>query len=245
MSDDLARQCAQLIKNAKSIVALTGAGISTSAGIPDFRGPQGLYVTRQYDPETVFDIDYFLQDPKPFFDFARDFVQLEEKIKPTLTHYFLAKLEQLDTFKGVITQNIDALHHKAGSHKVYEIHGTIWSSTCMNCSRKYSYDEMKTKIKKESIALCTCTGVIKPDIVFFGENVHHLQESADLAEQADLFFVIGSSCVVYPAAMIPKCCYGKIVIVNKGEVALRLNNIALNVQEDTDQFFAQVQKYLF
>src|SRR3989338_5487015 len=92
--NELAEQCARLISESNAIVVLTGAGISTGAGIPDFRGPQGLYVTKQYDPDTIFDIDYFYKDQKPFFGFARDFITLESKLKPTYAHYFLAALEE-------------------------------------------------------------------------------------------------------------------------------------------------------
>src|SRR5436190_6299453 len=122
--------CAKLIEEAESIGVLTGAGISTNAGIPDFRGPNGLYVTRRYDPDTVFDINYFLMDPEPFYEFARDFVNLEKTIQPTFTHKFLASLEETGKLKGVVTQNIDALHHKAGSKNVYEMHGSFWLSYC-------------------------------------------------------------------------------------------------------------------
>jgi NAD-dependent deacetylase len=110
-----AQVCAQLIAESQSIGILTGAGISTNAGIPDFRGPKGLYVTRQYDPDTVFNIHHFRIDPQPFYEFARDFVGLEQSIHPTLTHRFLASLEKTGKLKGIVTQNIDSLHHKAGS----------------------------------------------------------------------------------------------------------------------------------
>src|SRR3990167_11456592 len=104
-------QCAELIKQAKNIAVLTGAGISTSAGIPDFRGPKGLYVTRRYDPDKVFDINHFLTDPVPFYEFARDFIGLEQTIQPTITHKFLADMERAGKLKGIVTQNIDSLHH--------------------------------------------------------------------------------------------------------------------------------------
>src|SRR3990167_3092687 len=113
-----AQRCAGFIKEAKSIVALTGAGISTSAGIPDFRGPRGLYVTKKYDADKVFNINHFFVDPLPFFEFARDFVGLEQSLQPTLTHNFLNTLERSGKLTGIITQNIDCLHQHAGSKNV-------------------------------------------------------------------------------------------------------------------------------
>ena len=244
LCDTKVQQCAKFIEEAKSISVLTGAGISTSAGIPDFRGPNGLYVTRRYDPEAVFDIGFFHRDPKPFYEFARDFVNLEQTIQPTVAHKFLAALENSGKLKGIVTQNIDALHHKAGSKNVYEMHGSIWQSYCLECDKKFSYEKMKELLKKPEVPQCGCGGIIKPDVVFFGENVKYFNEASRLAEDSDLFFVIGSSCVVYPAAMIPTLASGKIVIVNKGEIGLSSDNIALTVEDDIDAFFALLSKEL-
>lgn len=226
------------------IAALTGAGISTKAGIPDFRGSRGLYVTRRYDPDTVFDINYFYHDPKPFYEFARDFFLLEEKISPTFAHKFLSDLEKTGKLKGVVTQNIDSLHQMAGSQKVYEMHGSFSLSHCLKCRKEFSFTQMKEKLAEEDIPRCACGGVLKPDIVFFGENVKCLAESEDLAAQADLFFVIGTSCVVYPAAMIPQYVQGKIVVVNQDPVSLDAGSIVLTVREDIDAFFEKVAQRL-
>lgn len=244
MSSALAEQCAGMIEEASFVAVLTGAGISTNAGIPDFRGPQGLYVTKQYDAEKIFDIGHFYSDPKPFYEFAHDFVSLESKIMPTVAHRFLKTLERKGKLKGVITQNIDALHQKAGSKNVYEMHGSFWQSACIECGAPFSYDELKIRMKKTFVPLCACGSVIKPDIVFFGENVKHYEEAVALAQESDLFMVIGSSCVVFPAAIIPTLAPGKIVLINKGKVQLNLYNIALDVQEDADEFLAQVSAYL-
>ncbi|OGX37205.1 MAG: RNA polymerase subunit sigma [Omnitrophica WOR_2 bacterium RIFCSPLOWO2_12_FULL_50_9] len=249
--NDSVSQCARLIQESRYIAALTGAGISTSAGIPDFRGPQGLYVTRRYDPDTVFDINYFYHDPKPFYEFARDFLLLEEKINPTFAHKFLSDLEKTGNLKGVVTQNIDSLHQRAGSQKVYEMHGSFSLSHCLKCRKEFSFTQMKEKLAEEDIPRCACPascgacgGVLKPDIVFFGENVKCLAESEDLAARSDLFFVIGTSCVVYPAAMIPQYVQGKIVVVNQDPVSLDAGNVVLTVREDIDAFFARVAEQL-
>ncbi len=242
--DFLARHVGKLISSSQRIAALTGAGISTKAGIPDFRGPRGLYVTRQYDPDKVFDIDYFLSDPRPFFQFARDFIGLEETLTPTHTHRFLAKLEAMGKLEGIVTQNIDSLHHKAGSKQVYEMHGSFWQSFCRDCRQEFSYPLMCKKLLAEEIPRCSCGGVIKPDVVFFGENVKFLPESYALAETADLLFVIGTSCVVYPAALLPTLTKGQVVVVNLDKVKISTHNPILEIQGDIDEFFEQVEAYM-
>lgn len=242
--EESAQETARLIRASRFCAALTGAGISTNAGIPDFRGPKGLYVTKQYDADKIFDIAYFYRDQKPFFEFARDFVSLEERIQPTPTHRFLQKLEEAGILKTVITQNIDALHQKAGSRSVLEVHGSIWKSYCLDCGQEFSYAQAKDKILNETVPLCSCGGVIKPDIVFFGENVKSFDEASELARRADLFFVIGTSCVVYPAAMLPTLTKGKIIVVNMSDVDIPGADIAVSVQEDLDVFFKQVAHHL-
>ena len=239
-----AEECAELIKKAQFIGVLTGAGISTSAGIPDFRGPQGLYLTRKYDPDKVFDINYFQKDPKPFFQFARDFVGLEGKIQPTFAHQFFAYLEKKGKLKGIVTQNIDSLHQMAGSKNVLEMHGSFWKSHCVKCQKEFSFEQIKKKLSEEEIPACSCKGVIKPDVVFFGENVKYLSESEELARKSDLFFVVGTSCVVFPAAMIPEYVAGDIIVVNRDRVELDSPQVLLTVQEDIDEFFAKVAEYL-
>jgi len=230
---------------ANHLGVLTGAGISTGAGIPDFRGPKGLYVTKKYDPEKVFDINYFYQDPLPFYEFARDFVGLEQKIQPTYAHRFLSKLEESGKLKGIVTQNIDSLHQTAGSKYVLEIHGSFWLSYCLSCNHEYSYNEIKAKLFDEKIPRCECSGIIKPDIVFFGENVKKMVEAENLAQNSDLFLVMGTSCVVFPAAMIPNHVPGSIIVINQDEVHLPTGNVILHVKEDIDKFIQKVSRIIF
>lgn len=229
-----------LLRRARRIGALTGAGVSTAAGIPDFRGPKGLYVTRQYDPEKTFDIGYFDRDPSYFFTFARDFVQLVEQIQPTFTHRVLAALETRGTLEAVITQNIDGLHQKAGSQRVLEVHGSVRSGHCRHCGKAYGYEALKAKILGEPIARCEgCGGVVKPDIVFFGEAVQAMDEASRVAARADVFLVIGSSLTVYPAALLPQYAGGHVVVVNQGPVEMA-SSAWLRVDEPADTFFARV-----
>ena len=233
-----------MIQRAGHIAALTGAGISTAAGIPDFRGPRGLYVTRQYDPEKTFDIDYFDRDPSYFFAFARDFVQLVEQVQPTLTHRFLAMLEERGKLDAVITQNIDGLHQKAGSKRVIEVHGSVRHGHCRKCGRAYAYEELKAKVLMQEIARCdSCSGIVKPDIVFFGEAVQGMAEASSVAGRADLFFVIGSSLTVHPAASLPEYAGGQVVVVNQGPVEAALPEW-LRIDEPADPFFTRIASKL-
>jgi NAD-dependent deacetylase len=230
----------ELLRGARRLAALTGAGVSTAAGIPDFRGPRGLYVTRQYDPEKTFDIGYFERDPSYFFAFARDFVQLVERIQPTLTHRFLAALEARGTLEAVITQNIDGLHQKAGSRRVLEVHGSVRSGHCRHCDEAYGYEALKAKVLGDAIARCdACGGVVKPDIVFFGEAVQEIDAASRVAAHADVFLVVGSSLTVYPAALLPQHAGGQVVVVNQGPVEMASSDW-FRVDEAADSFFGRI-----
>ncbi len=233
-----------LLRRAGRIAALTGAGVSTAAGIPDFRGPRGLYVTRQYDPERTFDIDYFDRDPRYFFAFARDFVQLVEQVRPTVTHRFLAAIEARGRLDAVITQNIDGLHQRAGSRRVLEVHGSVRTGHCRKCGKRYEYEALKAKVLGEEIARCdACGGVVKPDIVFFGEAVQAMEEASRVAAGSDLFLVIGSSLTVYPAALLPQHAGGRVVVVNQGPVEMASPDW-IRVDEPADAFFARMASAL-
>ncbi len=235
---------AALLRRAGRIAALTGAGISTAAGIPDFRGPRGLYVTRQYDPEKTFDIGYFDRDPSYFFAFARDFVRLVEQVEPTFAHRFLAELEARGKLEAVITQNIDGLHQKAGSRRVIEVHGSIRTGHCRTCGREYGYEDLKAKVLRETLVRCdACGGIVKPDIVFFGEAVQGMDEASRIAGRADLFLVIGSSLTVYPAALLPEHAGGQVVVVNQGAVEMASDEW-LRVDEAADTFFSRLAMVL-
>lgn len=222
---------AEIIEDSKRITALTGAGISTGAGIPDFRGNKGIYRTGKYDPDKVFDINYFVKDPGPFYDFARDFLAMLKNAKPTHAHLFLTDLERRGKIEAIITQNIDGLHQRAGSKRVIELHGSFEKGYCMNCNREYSTEEMERLIPKA----CECGGIIKPDIVFFGEPVKGFYEAKEAVERADLLLVLGSSLAVAPASILPFYCSGKIVIINKGPVS-SMPERATIVNDDIDSF---------
>jgi NAD-dependent deacetylase len=239
-----AEACAEMITGAEHVVALTGAGISTAAGIPDFRGPQGLYVTRQYDPETVFEIGAFRRDPTPFYEFTRDFLGVIHTIQPTSTHRFLADLEARGRLAAVVTQNIDSLHQKAGSKNVISVHGDYWTSHCLACNQEFELGRMEKMVVEVAVPRCECGGVIKPDVVFFGEAVHDLEFAASAVAASDLLLVLGSTLVIYPAAFLPEQAGGDVVVVNRGEVGLAPGPGRYFVDADLDEYFGEVARFL-
>lgn len=244
-------QCAELIQHAYSIVALTGAGISTAAGIPDFRGPKGLYVTRRYDAEKVFEVESFNREPQYFYEFSRDFITEVKEIQPTLTHKFLAELERQGPLAGVITQNIDLLHQLAGNQKVVELHGSYRAARCQTCGRRFkdlSYGWWEQNMNNSAtppVALCSkCQGVVKPDIVFFGEQVNGYEEAERMVAECDLLLVLGSTLQVTPASHLPYSTQATTLVINQGTVALPPAPNRYFVDSDLDSYFREVARCL-
>ena len=229
------------INGAKYIVALTGAGISTSAGIPDFRGKKGIYSMGLYDPYKTFSYDYFIKDPSYFFKFAKDFLNLYKEIVPTKGHKFLAKLEKAGKLKAVITQNIDGLHQMAGSKKVIEVHGSFTTGRCIKCEKEYNFSWMREAILEREELKCSCNGWVKPDVVFFGEPVTGMRIAKHYATMADLFLVIGSSLTVQPASSLPYLTEGRIIIINKGDVSLPKGLIYMKFNEDIEKIVENIE----
>ena len=169
--DTLIEQIAQLIAQAHNVVAMTGAGISTPSGIPDFRSPtSGLW--DQFDPFTVASIVSFRQNPRHFYDWIRPLAPLLHQAKPNPAHYALAALEQADKLSAVITQNIDGLHQKAGSKTIYELHGHLREVTCIRCYHVQKSDRIFAQfIKDGEVPKHDCGGVFKPNVILFGEQL--------------------------------------------------------------------------
>ncbi|PNU19882.1 RNA polymerase subunit sigma [Geothermobacter hydrogeniphilus] len=243
--------CAALIRGSRSIAALTGAGISTAAGIPDFRGPKGLYVTRRYDPEKTFEVRWFRRKPRWFYQFSNDFVAAVKDIQPTFSHRFLAELERAGQLAGIITQNIDMLHQRAGSRNVIELHGSYGSATCMGCGKVFTgldyafWQQAMTDSSDAPVVHCSCCdAVLKPDIVFFGEMVNQFDRAEQLVQHCDLLLVLGSSLQVAPASQLPYSCRAPIVVVNRGQVALPPGEERYFVDADLDGYFAQCRERL-
>ncbi len=189
----------ELLEKAENCVFLSGAGISTFSGIPDFRGSGGLYT--KYDADRIFDLEYFRKDPSYFYTHARELVYDLDTKRPNMIHETLAIMEKKGYIGTIITQNIDLLHQRAGSVNVIEIHGSPAVHSCLSCGRKYSFDEICEMLKKEVVPYCPeCDGLIKPDITFFGEILDEkaLTGAMKASSGADLFVVIGSSLVQQP-----------------------------------------------
>jgi len=220
--DALAQKAADLIINARKLVVFTGAGISTESGIPDFRSPGGIW--SRFDPDD-FTYQKFVSDPESR---RKQWQMLGEghlttEAKPNAAHYAIAELDRLGRLDCVITQNVDNLHHKAGmpADKVFELHGNVQWAVCLSCGQRYPFEQIKARLDGgEGIPDCeVCHGMLKPNVVLFGEQLPYevLQEASHRSSNCDLFIVVGSTLVVYPAAYMPIYAVqagAKLVIIN-------------------------------
>jgi NAD-dependent deacetylase len=226
--DALTEKTADLIVKSRKLVVFTGAGISTESGIPDFRSPGGIW--ERFDPDD-FTLDKFLNNPdtrRKQWQIFREGL-LTDKAVPNAAHIAVAELYRMGKLDCVITQNIDNLHEKAGvpADSVFELHGNMRWARCLDCGRRYAFGEITSRLEHgEAIPDCAaCRGTLKPDIVMFGEQLPYdvLQEAGRRARSSDLFIVIGSSLVVYPAAYMPVYAVesgAKLVIINLSETPI-------------------------
>lgn len=204
-SDGIAR-AAEILAHSSYTVVLTGAGHSTPSGIPDFRSPSsGLW--EQADPMVVASLDGFRRDPEAFYNWIKPLALKMSLAEPNPAHLALAELERMGIVKALITQNIDQLHQKAGSTRVLELHGSVSSVTCSRCARRSASDQMWRQFFADGrVPLCPhCGGVLKPDVVLFGELLPQqvLLVAQREVERCDVLLVAGSSLEVYPAAELP------------------------------------------
>jgi len=221
MDEEKLQRLARWIEEARYAVALTGAGVSTESGIPDFRSPEsGLWT--MVDPLRVASIEGFLNDPAGFYEFWRwRFSRLREA-QPNITHKLLARLEAQGLLKAVITQNIDDLHRKAGSKRVLEVHGNYSRGICVECRMPYEIEVIFAKVEEAGVPRCDiCNGLLKPDVVLFGEILPPaFAESEAEIHRAELLLVLGSSLEVYPVAdLVPQAKYSgaRLAIFNRDE----------------------------
>jgi NAD-dependent deacetylase len=221
VATDQAQRLAELIRESSCTVALTGAGISVPSGIPDFRTP-GEGIWEKVDPMEVAHIDAFRRDPARFWSFYRPRLHALADVQPNGAHRALAELERRGLLEAVITQNIDTLHHKAGSERVIEVHGSIRTSSCQSCGAEFALEGVESLFDRDGTARCAeCQGPLKPDVVLFGEFLPEraMLEAEELAAQADLILCVGSSLEVYPVAGLPSVTLGRggrLAVITKG-----------------------------
>jgi NAD-dependent deacetylase len=208
---------ARLVVESQPCVVLTGAGVSTESGIPDFRSRTGIW--RRYDPMDYATIDAFRRDPERVWDFYGKRLDVLAQARPNPAHVALAELERRGLVEALITQNVDRLHQAAGSRRVIEVHGSIRSASCLRCGRREDFDRVVELLPAPACA--DCGAVLKPDVVMFGELLPAgtMEEASELVADARLLLVVGSSLEVYPVAGLPEDALhagARLAIVNLG-----------------------------
>jgi len=224
MVNNVLDQAAAVLRSSHNTVVVTGAGISTEAGIPDFRGEKGIYRTLGEDRVmSIINISTFHSDPERFYQFYRKYF-IFPPVEPSPAHYTLADMEKKGRVKAIVTQNIDGLHQKAGSKNVIPIHGNADRFICTRnrCARYYSTDQVREI--KDIVPTCPqCGSILKPDVVLFGEAIHNYVDARERIMSARVLVVIGSSLTVYPLAGFVKefsTFYQDLIIINKGPTYL-------------------------
>lgn len=207
------------ISESQRIVFFGGAGVSTESGIPDFRSVDGLYSQKfEYPPETIISHSFYQRKPDYFFRFYRE-KMLPLGFEPNVTHKVLAKWEEEGRLAAVVTQNIDGLHQKAGSKRVYELHGSVLRNYCTRCRKFYPAEFIRDSA---GVPKCDCGGTVKPDVVLYEEslNQHTLEKAVAAIYNADLLIVAGTSLTVYPAAGLINYYRGnRLVLINRDATA--------------------------
>ncbi len=213
---------------ARDVVVFTGAGMSAESGVPTFRGEDGIW--KKFKPEELANFDAFIRNPDLVWDWYVHRKQLISEIQPHPGHYAIAQMERVFDKVTVITQNIDNLHHRAGSTRVHELHGNITRNYCIECGTMYPHELLP---QGKGVPHCSkCNGLIRPDVVWFGELLpaDAWNESVSAAEHSDLFFAVGTSAVVYPAASIP------LVAQRAGAFVVEINIERTDLSPRADEF---------
>ncbi len=240
-----ASEAARIIRSSHSAIAFTGSGISAEAGIPTFRGRDGLW--NKYRPEELATPEAFARDPLKVWKWYAWRIRLVLEAKPTVSHCVLAAMEREDLLDAVITQNVDGLHQRAGSRRVVELHGSILRARCTVCGAKWritrapSDDELPLRCPK-------CGGLARPDVVWFGEPLPSdaLREALALAARADAVIIVGTSGVVEPAGSIPLVAYERGArLINVNAEPNRYTGIAhVEYRGPASRFFAALAEVL-
>ncbi len=243
---NMAEKIAKMITESKKVSVLTGAGISTESGIPDFRSPGGLW--QKFDP-SLLSADMLQNDPKNFY--RRGLQVLEQinavkDVKPNKGHYVLANLQKEGKIHCIITQNVDGLHTKAGARDVIEVHGSLDKGFCVVCGKKYSFSHITSLVKEGKIPpLCSCGGLLRPDVVLFGDMLgpHYARAIAEV-RKSNLLMVVGSSLEVAPVNHLPDLS-SKLVIINREPTLFDRDAVLVWHQQAgkaLSQIYDQVQK---
>lgn len=217
----------QILKEAKSIVFFTGAGISAESGIPTFRGKDGIW--NKLNPEELANFNAFLKNPKLVWEWYQHRKEIIHKCQPNQAHKIIAELQNKYEKVSVVTQNIDNLHRRAGSKSVYELHGNIERNYCIDCKKEYGNNVPL----KDGLPKCNCGGLVRPDVVWFGEYLPQdvFTSAEKIAKESDVFFIVGTTGIVYPAASIIY------LAKNKGAYLIEVNINETDVSISADQSF--------
>lgn len=236
-------KAAKLIRDSKSTILLTGAGISTQSGIPDFRS-HGSGLWEKVDPMEALSAEVLYNDPKKFYSLGFKILTSMKDALPNKAHYQAAKLEEMGLIDLVVTQNIDGLHHKAGSRKVYEVHGTIRTCSCESCGKAYDIAVIEKRVMEGEIPpKCSCNGTIRPDVVLFGDMLPQcFYDSIRRVEEAELLMVLGSSLSVAPVNHLAAICK-KLIIINIGETCYDWKS-DLIIRENISDAMEKIMRYL-
>lgn len=245
--EEEAKKLIEWMDDSKSVVFFGGAGVSTESGIPDFRSKDGLYNQHdvrfdKYQPEYLLSHSCLVYEPKVYYEFHRQKMDTRN-IEPNNAHKYLAALEETGKLKGIVTQNIDGLHQKAGSKVVYEIHGSALRNYCMSCGKEYPEDYIFEST--EPIPKCSCGGTIRPDITLYEEGLPEDQVSGaiDAISKADMLIIGGTSLTVYPAASFINYFRGRyLVIINESDIPVKRAENTFIIKERIGKLFTEVAK---
>lgn len=228
----------KIIDESDNIVFFGGAGVSTASGIKDFRGKDGLYKEKyEYDPEYYLSSSCFYNKPKLFFDFYKSKMNSLD-IKPNIIHKYLTDLEKKGKLKVIITQNIDGLHQKSGSKNVLEIHGTTYRNHCIECNKEYDAEFV---FNYNGIPKCSCGGLVKPDVVLYGEMLPDAyNEALDYIYRADTLVVAGTSLTVQPACGLVRLFNGKNLIIINNDKTPYDSLATLVINDDLKEVFTKL-----
>ena len=232
----------EIIDNSKRIVIFTGAGLSTNSGIPDFRSANGLYNQKSkisYTPEEIISHSFFIKYPNDFYEFYFD-KMIYPNALPNIAHKYFVELER-NKEVSIVTQNIDDLHQMAGSHHVYELHGSVKRNYCMKCHKYY---DLKEVLNKRPVPYCDCGGIIKPDVVLYEEPLNEkvAYQAIEKISEADTMIIVGTSLMVYPAAGYIRYFRGNnLVLINKSQTSC--DNIAdLVINDDVCKIIEKLKR---